>query len=353
MSAVAARPRGAIAAFDELLGRRVSLRALQVLRVLAGPAVLLHLRPYLADSLDGRIYRDAFYQPYAAWYPEVPDAIYVGLLWLAAAAAVAMSLGLLTRVATATCFAIVAYNLFLSTTHFHNNAAYLVIVLGLLAAAPAADAGPAWPLWLLRFECAAVYGASGVSKLLDPDWFGGAVTWGRVSAARDELAAWPLPDWVVSLLTDRAFHTGAAKFIVLTELFIALGLWWRRTRYAAVWVAVVFHVAIEASAAVQVFSYLGIAVLVIWAMPSTRDRVLRFDPADDRQRRFAGLVRRLDWLARFRVEPGSHLEVVDRDRATLAGGAAVALSLSRLPLTAWFALPTLLLPAVRRARRGG
>jgi hypothetical protein len=34
----------------------------------------------------------------------------------------------------------------------------------------------------------------------------------------------------VSLLTDRGFHTGAAKFIVLTELFIAAGLWWRRTR---------------------------------------------------------------------------------------------------------------------------
>jgi hypothetical protein len=91
VSAVRARvpARGAIAAFDELLGRPVSLRALALLRVLAGPAVLLHLRPYLADALDGRIYRDAFYEPYATWYPEVPDAVYVGLLWLAAVAAVA------------------------------------------------------------------------------------------------------------------------------------------------------------------------------------------------------------------------------------------------------------------------
>jgi vitamin K-dependent gamma-carboxylase len=366
-----ARAQGLVDRFDDLLGRSVSMRGLALLRVLTGPVVLLHLRPYLSDSLDGHTYRDAFHHPYAAWYPELPEAAYITLLWLAAVAAVAMSVGFLTRLATATTFAIVAYNVFLSTTHFHNNRAYLLIVLAVLAVAPcgrelsldgwlrrrqdkpARDlTAPAWPLWLLRFECAAIYGASGLSKLVDPDWFGGTVTWQRVVRARDELNA--LPDWAVSLLTDRGFHTGAAKFIVLTELFIAVALWSRRTRYAAVWVAVVFHVSIEASASVQVFSFLAIAVLVIWAVPSTRDRVLRIDPTDGRHRRLAALVRALDWLARFRVEPappGSPLEVIDRDGTALRKGPAVALALSRLPLTAWFALPSLLLPPVRRARR--
>ena len=360
-----------MARFDELLGRPVSMRALALLRVFAGPVVLLHLRPFLADSLDGHIYSDAFYEPYAAWYPELPGAVYVGLLWLAAVAAACMSLGLLTRLATTTTFAIVAYNLFLSTTHFHNNRAYLVIVLGLLAVAPCGrelslDAwlrrrrglpaldptAPAWPLWLLRFECAVVYGASGLSKLVDPDWFGGTVTWQRVTRAQDQLNAWP--DWVVSVLTDRSFHTGAAKLIVLTELFIAVGLWWRGSRYAAVWVAVIFHVSIEGSAAVQVFSLLAIAVLLVWAVPSTRDRVLRFDPGAPRQRRLAAAAGALDWLARFRIEPvppGSPLEMVDRDGTSIRGAPAAAFALSRLPLTSWFALPALLLPAVRRARR--
>jgi hypothetical protein len=347
------RAGGLVARLDELLGRPVSMRSLALLRVLAGPAVLLHLQPFLSDSLDGRIYSDAFYEPYASWYPELPEAVYVGLLWLAAVAAVAMSLGILTRLATATTFAIVAYNVFLSTTHFHNNRAYLLIVLGLLTVAPAGrERAPGWPLWLLRFECSAVYGASGLSKLLDPDWFGGTVTWQRVTRARADLEAWPLPDWAVSALTDRGFHTGAAKLIVLTELFIALGLWSRRTRYAAVWVAVVFHVTIEASASVQVFSYLAIAVLLVWAVPSTRDRVLRIDGSAPRQRRLGAALRALDWLARFRVEPappGSPLEVVDRDGTTRRGGAALAFVLSRLPLTAWFALPAALL--ARRSRR--
>jgi hypothetical protein len=342
-----------LAGFDDLLGRPVSLRAVALLRVLAGPIVLLHLWPFLSDALHGETYRDAFYEPYAGWYPELPEAAYAGLLCLGAVAAAAMSLGFFTRVATATTFAVVAYNLFLSTTHFHNNRAYLVTVLGVLALAPSASHGPAWPLWLLRFECAAVYGASGLSKLVDPDWFGGTVTWQRVLAARDQLEAWPLPDWAVSLVTNRSFHTGAAKLIVLTELFIALGLWWRGTRYVAVWVAVAFHLAIQGSASVQVFSYLAISVLVIWAVPSTRDRVLSIDASAGRQRRFGALVRRLDWLARFRIQPGSRLEVVDRDGSIIGGAPAVAFTLSRLPLTAWFALPTLLLPAVRRARRTG
>ena len=350
------RSSDVVARLDELLGRRVSLRALALLRVLVGPIVLLHLAPFLSDSLHGRTYQDIFHEPYASWYPELPEGAYIGVLWLGAAAAVAMSaaalarLAALTRVATVTTFAVVAYNLFLSTTHFHNNRAYLVIVLGILAmapVAPVAQAGPAWPLWLLRFECAAVYGASGLSKLLDPDWFGGTVSWQRVLHARADLH--PLPDWAVSVLTNRDFHTGAAKAIILTELFIALGLWSRRTRYGAVWVAAVFHVTIEASASVQVFSFLGICVLLIWAVPTTRDRVLRVDPHAP----LARVVRALDWLARFRLEPapaGSAPEVVDRDGTIVRGGPAVAFVLSRLPVTALFALPTLLLPALRRAR---
>jgi uncharacterized membrane protein YphA (DoxX/SURF4 family) len=340
-----------LARFDEFLGRQVSMRSFALLRVLVGPIVLLHLWPFISDALHGRIYSDQFYEPYVSWYPQAPRALYVALLVLGAVAAIAMTIGVLTRLATATTFAVVAYNFFLSTTHFHNNRAYLVIALGLLAVVPAGwnATGPAWPLWLLRFECAAVYAASGTSKLVDPDWFGGTVTWQRVVQDRADLHV--LPNWIVSVLTNRDFHTGAAKFIVLTELFIAAGLWSRRTRYAAVWVAVIFHTSIQMSASVEVFSFLAVAVLVVWAVPCTRDRVLRLDMSDPAQLRLARVVRRLDWLARFRIEPGSALAVVDRDGTTLRGKAAVALVFSRLPLTAWFALPALLLPALRSARR--
>jgi Vitamin K-dependent gamma-carboxylase len=372
-TAVPAPPAGLVGALDELLGRHVSMRSLALLRILVGPVTLLHLRPFVADALAGRIYRDAFYEPYASWYPELPRPLYGALLAVGVVAAMAMSVGFCTRVATGATFAVVTYNLFLSTTHVHSNRAYLVIVLALLAVAPcgrelSVDAwlrerrgepqldprAPAWPLWLLRFEAAVVYGASGMSKLVDPDWFGGTVTWHRVVQLRDRLDASPLPGWAVSLLADRSFHTFGAKLIVITELFIAIGLWWRATRYAAVWVAVCFHVAIEVSASVQVFSYLAIAALVIWAVPSTRDRVVTIDPANPRHRRLVRVIGPLDWLARFRVvdgPPGGPVSLTDRDGGVATGPAAVSRVLSRLPLTAWFALPTLALPATRPARR--
>lgn len=369
--------------FDELLGRRVSMRALALLRIFAGPITLLHLQPFLRRAANGVIYRDVFHESYASWYPELPRTIYVAALVVGAVAAVTTTLGLFTRASTVTVFAVVAYNLFLSTTHFHHNRAYLVIVLAALAAAPCgrelsldavrrrrrglpelAGSAPGWPLGLLRFEASTVYVASGLSKLLDPDWFGGTVTWDRVVRVRARIEAQsPLPDWVIDVLANRTFHTFAAKVIVLTELLIGLGLWSRRTRDVAVWVAVCFHVAIELSASVQVFSYLAVAALVIWAVPSTRDRTLEVDRSTAAGRRLATAVRSLDWLARFMVVDGNRTDrtdlderrvpvrVTDRDGSVLHGWPAVVFVTSRLPLTAWFALPLLLLPSARAARR--
>src|SRR5690606_39233879 len=113
---------------------------------------------------------------YAAWYPHLPRGLYTAVLAVGVGAAALMTVGGLgrlaaiswmsavTRVATAATFGVVAYNLFLSTTHVHNNRAYLTIILAGLAVAPAGrrPVGPGWPLWLLRFEAAVVYGASGL-----------------------------------------------------------------------------------------------------------------------------------------------------------------------------------------------
>jgi len=362
-----------VAYVDDLLARPVSMRAMALLRVLVGPIAYAHVRPLATAAWDGQTYRDAFFQPYAAWYPDLPRPLYTAVLTLGLVATVAMTVGVRARAATVVVWAVVTYHLFLSSTHVHSNRAYLVIVLTALAITPcdrelsfdawwrARRGGPArpttapgCPLWLLRFEVTVVYGASGLSKLLDGDWFSGTVTWHRIVRSRELLLSSPLPRWAVDMISDRSFQTFAAKAIIATELFIAVGLWSRRTRLAAVWVAVGFHVAIQLSASVEVFSYLAVAALVIWAVPSTRDRRLVVDAADRRQAALAGTVRAFDWLARFRVEdgpPGAPVTIVDRGGHVEQGAAAVALVASRLPLTAWFALPVRAVTRLVRRRR--
>ncbi len=271
---------------DRLLARPVSTRSLGLVRILVGAVAFVHLRPFIESALDGRTYQDYFHHSYVSWYPELPEKGYTALLVLGGVAAIAMCIGLWSHVATKVTFGVVAYHLFVSTTEMHNNRAYLFIILGLLALAPcgrslSVDAllrklrgkppfdqiAPAWPLWLLRFECSAIYAASGMSKLLDPDWFSGKVSWGRLIEKEANVRA-ALPNGIEDLVLNRDFHTFAAKLIIATELFIAGGLWWRRTRRLAIFVAVCFHIGIEFTARVQIFSYLGIAVLFIWADPA-------------------------------------------------------------------------------------
>ena len=212
---------------------------------------------------------------------------------------------------------------------------------------------PAWPLWLLRFEASVVYGASGLSKLVDPDWIGGTVTWLRMVNVRDRLSASVLPERVVDLLTTRSFHVGAAKVIVADRALhrrSGCGGGPRGTRRCG-WPSC-FHVAIQLTARVEVFSFLGIAALVIWAVPSTRDRVSGRRPWID-GRTPAGERRphaSTGWPGSGSSPAAGRPTVVDRDGTVRGGRAAVTYALSRLPVTAWFFLPAAWLTSGRRPR---
>ena len=128
------------------------------------------------------------------------------------------------------------------------------------------------------------------------------------------------------------------------ELFIAVGLWFGVTRLGAIWVAIFFHLSIEVSASVEVFSAAAIVGLAIWAVPSTCDRVVVISDAT--------WLRRLDWLARFDIRevPGAELSVTDRDGTVLVGSPARRLVRSRLPALFFFVAPSLLVATVRGRR---
>ncbi|WP_420435457.1 HTTM domain-containing protein [Candidatus Poriferisocius sp.] len=329
-------------AFDE----PASVRGVAIVRIVLGPSVIWHLRPFLADALNGVTYLDVFQQKWWPWVPNAPAGLYMALLWIGVAAAVLMTVGLWSRAATWVTLAVVAYNFFLSETHFRHNRAFLIILLAGVALCdngrvlsldarrrqPLDDRALVWPVWLLRFEAAAIYFASGFSKLIDPDWVGGRVMHDRTLRYQDdarEVLGDTLGDPLLEVLTARAFQWVLSPVAVATELFIAFGLWFRRTRLAAVWVAVAFHVGIEVSAQVEVFSVIAIGALAIWATPSTRDRTL-VTPSR--------WVRWLDWTARFdiTVAPGASWRMVDRDGTVLEGQAARQFVRTRLPATFLF-----------------
>lgn len=344
--------------FADVFDRPGSVRAMAILRLVLGPAVLLHLWPFLTDAVAGETFRDHFWVP---WFPILatpPGWAQLGLVWVGAAAAIGMGLGWRTRWTSWLTTACVAGNLLLSQTHFRHNRAFLVVLLMTVALSDSgrvlsldarrrrrrrraqSDVTTIWPMWLLRVLASMVYLASGVSKLVDPDWVGGLVLWDRavrhahlVSTRVPE----PIAGWVVDVVTLRWVHTITSPLAVAMEVFIGIGLWFRRTRIAAVWVALVFHVSIQVAASVEVFSVVAIAALVVWATPATRDRSVTLDPTT----RAARWIRRLDWLARFEVRhvPGATLSVSDRDGSTRSGREAGWMVCSRLPLTFPVAAP--------------
>ncbi len=361
-----ARPLSALSTYVDGEG---DIRAVELLRMAAGPLVVLHLAPFLALALDGIAYSDRFTAPYVAGYPQAGPGLYFAILWVGVAAAVLLSLGLATRVAAVTTAAVVGYNLLLSRTHFSHNRFFLLVLLVGLALLPvggrwsidaarrrrqgrppASTRGQLWPLLLMRFEVVTVYVASATSKLVDPDWWGGTVTRLRVVQWQEVAAGSGVPGWLLDVATAPEFHAWFAKAAVLTELAIGLGLVFRRTRLGAVWLAIPFHISIELLASVQVFSYAALAALVIWVTPEAEDRTVIVRGNTPVARAIATAMRRLDWTGRFALmtleEPGPIMSLVDRDGAEAHGAAAARRIASRFPLTFWVAAP-LNLPAVR------
>ncbi len=358
-----------------LLDARGSLRGIALLRIALGPLVVYSLWPYLREVAAGTWYGARYHAPYLDGL-LLPAPAWYALLLAGAASAPFITVGLHARAACVTAALAVGGNVLLSETHYHHNRAVLVVALLLTALAgparelsvdalrarrrgvdPAPDDALLWPLWLLRFELASTYVASATSKLLDPDWRDGTVLWDRVLQARHLLEQSPLPASMVELASQRAVHAAFAPSAIALELFVGLGLWHRRTRLAAVAGATLFHALVEVTSRVQVFSYLCLAALAIWAVPRTRDRVVLLDAGSAQDARLARLVERLDWLARFRVEASSSaggpaVALVERDGRRFEGAPAVRRVLLRLPLTFWpAALATLVAEGVRGARR--
>jgi hypothetical protein len=189
-------------------------------------------------------------------------------------------------------------------------------------------------------QIALIYLASGGSKLADADWRGGLVVGDRLARYGYQAVNLGVPRAVVDFLAEPGCASALAKVAIATELFLAVGLWTKRTRVFALWWGVLFHLTIQATSQVETFTWLMLVTYALFATPDARARKLFFDPSRAKGVILATLVLLLDWLARFDVKPwepdtlrtGHALVVVRRDGSRATGIRALAMVARCTPL---------------------
>jgi hypothetical protein len=307
-----------------------------------------------------------------SWLPEAllpSHRMYAFVVALRLCLAVMVTLGLFARPALAASAALGLWLLLCDRLQFHHNRYSLYCFAGLLALTPCdrswrameppvpePRSGPFWAVRLLQLQVSIVYFASGGSKLFDPDWRSGAVLADRIARYAHVAVTAGVPASLVEFLGRADASSALAKLAITTELVLCAALWLRATRVVALWWGVWFHVVIQLTTKVEIFSVLAVALYAAFATPDYRARSLRFDPSRTSGRIAGALVPMLDWLGRFDVrpwepddQPGHSLVVVRRDGARATGIRAVAMITRCLPALFPLWAPVALLASFTRS----
>jgi hypothetical protein len=324
---------------------------LGIVRGAVGLMLFLQALSAAEELVTSGYFGDRFHLPLI---PEslVPSrTIYLATVAARILLAVMVTVGLRARLALAASGMFAIYTLLLNRIEYHHNRYALACYALLLALTPCDRAlalgydGPSRgaPLWaqrLTQVQVAIVYLASGTSKLLDPDWRDGLVIADRFARYGYQALERGVPHAVVDAFSTPSATSALAKLAIATELFLAFALFYRNTRVFALWWGTMFHLTIEVTSRVEMFTWLTLTMYALFATPDYRARKLFFDPSRAKGRVLVRLIRTLDWLARFEVKPwepdrlktGHVLVVVRRDGSRATGVRAFAMCTRTLPL---------------------
>ncbi|MFO0659245.1 MAG: HTTM domain-containing protein [Polyangiaceae bacterium] len=312
------------------LDEQGELHLMGVVRVLFSLLFADALYHEVRHMVERGYFADYFHMPFfsEAWVPNKP--FYLGLLALKALLILSIFLGKWARPSLIGMVLVDGYLLLCDRLEFHNNRYAILCFAFLLAWGPCDRAvlplgpagsktlGPLFAQRLAQLQMSVIYIASSGSKLLDPDWRGGDVM--SVRFARGAMNA-PAFLKSFSLWMSGAWQSELiSKGAIATEMFLAFGLWSKALRPWALWVGALFHLTIEATANVQLFSWLSLSVYVLFADPDTKTRSILFDPRSAEARRTVWVLKRLDWLAKFDLEEVA-LPSSSDDHAAKAHGA--------------------------------
>ncbi len=246
----------------------VDARPVALTRIVIGLAALA--RAVVAYGILTRLFLPTtIHLPYVPWLPVLPAAGVPWLLALWTVAALFFALGCWARTAGVTLAATLLYVLLLDEQTYSNHLYLLVLVVLLLVLANAGAAygidarrrrtravADAWAVRLLRTQVSATYAFGGLTKI-NATYLSGATMAAYMS--RDLLASLPESSRLPFVL---ACSWGA----IAVELGLAVALWSRRWRRAAMVAGVALHVGMVALLPPGVRSQLAIFAVEMFAL---------------------------------------------------------------------------------------
>ncbi len=335
---------------------------LGLMRMLFGVLLCVQVWARFHELENWGYFGSFFHLPFVpeSWVPSVVT--YRVLLWLELTGAALGVLGWFGREGLLLGSSIGLFMMLCDRLQYHNNRFSLLLFCFLCALCPsdrsfllyrgkqhalpvASRIAPTFPRRLIQLQVSLLYLSSGGSKALDADWRGGQTMLLRFQRGFEEAtqAGATPPALVVDLLTSPLVNSIASKLAISLELGLAVALCFGRTRVAALWAGAIFHLLIQASAQVELFSFVMGVAYIAFVTPEVRERTLFVDSKTPLGRTLKGLVPWFDWFARFRIEvvdakampvAAERVAVVGRE-GERAHGSAVSAALARA-LPAWF-----------------
>ena len=129
---------------------------------------------------------------------------------------------------------------------------------------------PVWPLRLVQIQMSLIYISNVWEKLNGSDWLDGTAIY-YVSRLEDSFGRFPVPSFLFQSMT--AIHCMTWSVLVI-ECFIPIGLWFKETRRAALFLAVGFHLTTDYTMNLFLFHPIMLVSLLAFVDPTMPRRVL-------------------------------------------------------------------------------
>lgn len=273
---------------DRALFREVPATPLAVLRIATGLVAVVWSAMWLSDSFGWlgqiRSIPDGIIGWWHPW-PDAPQGAVQGMGVLLLVSAIGLTLGLFTKVSAWSAFILmlVLQRYLIGSYNYGDLILRTVLLLGLALGPSGAylsvDAwrkGWSWraplvSIWSLRFvqlHISLGYVLTVALKLMGDHWVDGTAVWYALQL--EDLTRFAPPDLLIS------FPIGAVItwMTLAVELFVAVGVWFEKTRAMAVAAGVALHLSIFLAMDIGLFSIVMVVSYLAWLPPVSDVRVL-------------------------------------------------------------------------------